>query len=74
MEEVVKHGVNSFKMFMAYKGLYQLNDSELYEAFARCKELGSLAMVHAENGDIVHLVINRIYYTIILIWMNNIEL
>uniref|UniRef100_A0A182PFG0 dihydropyrimidinase n=1 Tax=Anopheles epiroticus TaxID=199890 RepID=A0A182PFG0_9DIPT len=48
-----ERGVNSFKCFMAYKGLYQLNDSELYEVFETCKELGAVAMVHAENGDII---------------------
>ncbi|XP_055375038.1 dihydropyrimidinase isoform X2 [Condylostylus longicornis] len=48
-----ERGVNSFKMFMAYKGLFQLNDSELLEAFERCRELGAVAQVHAENGDII---------------------
>ncbi|EDV28692.1 uncharacterized protein TRIADDRAFT_63495 [Trichoplax adhaerens] len=46
-------GINSFKMFMAYKGVYQLDDHELLQAFKRCKELGALAQVHAENGDII---------------------
>jgi len=46
-------GVNSFKMFMAYKNVFQLSDGELYKAFSRCKELGALAQVHAENGDVV---------------------
>lgn len=40
-----ERGVNSFKMFLAYKGLYQLNDTELYEAFETCKELGAVAQV-----------------------------
>lgn len=48
-----ERGVNSFKMFLAYKGLYQLDDSELYEAFERCKDLGAVAQVHAENGSII---------------------
>ncbi|KAG8039287.1 hypothetical protein G9C98_003594 [Cotesia typhae] len=48
-----EHGVNSFKMFMAYKDLFMLRDPELIEAFAACKELGAVAMVHAENGDII---------------------
>uniref|UniRef100_A0A1B6IG16 dihydropyrimidinase n=1 Tax=Homalodisca liturata TaxID=320908 RepID=A0A1B6IG16_9HEMI len=54
MEDVIKNGVNSFKVFMAYKGLYMLSDPDLYEVFSRCKDLGAVAMVHAENGDIVY--------------------
>lgn len=46
-------GISSFKMFMAYKGLFMLNDAELYETFERCRDLGALAQVHAENGDII---------------------
>ncbi|XP_034936210.1 dihydropyrimidinase isoform X2 [Chelonus insularis] len=47
------HGVNSFKMFMAYKDLFMLRDPELIEVFTFCKELGAVAMIHAENGDII---------------------
>nr|XP_012138424.1 PREDICTED: dihydropyrimidinase isoform X1 [Megachile rotundata] len=47
------HGVSSFKMFMAYHDLFMLRDPELIEAFKTCKELGAVAMVHAENGDII---------------------
>ncbi|XP_050426031.1 dihydropyrimidinase isoform X2 [Adelges cooleyi] len=55
MEELsTRHGVNSFKMFMAYKGAFMLDDSELYNTFEACKELGALPMVHAENGNIIH--------------------
>ncbi|XP_066589603.1 dihydropyrimidinase isoform X1 [Prorops nasuta] len=46
-------GINSFKMFMAYKDLFMLRDSELIEAFKACKEIGALPMVHAENGDLI---------------------
>ncbi|XP_077383872.1 dihydropyrimidinase [Festucalex cinctus] len=54
MEIIAKEkGVNSFKMFMAYKGLYMLQDSELYAAFAQCKNIGAIAQVHAENGDLI---------------------
>lgn len=54
MEELCNtHGINSFKMFMAYKGVFMLNDSDLYNTFEACKELGAIPMVHAENGDII---------------------
>ncbi|XP_058454472.1 dihydropyrimidinase-like [Malaya genurostris] len=48
-----ERGVSSFKCFMAYKGLFQVTDSEMYEIFETCKELGAVALVHAENGDVI---------------------
>ncbi|KAJ8446839.1 hypothetical protein Cgig2_016149 [Carnegiea gigantea] len=54
MEIMVKEeGINSFKFFMAYKGSLMINDDLLIEGFKKCKSLGALAMVHAENGDAV---------------------
>lgn len=54
METLAKEkGVNSFKMFMAYKDVFMLQDAELYSAFAQCKEVGAVAQVHAENGDLI---------------------
>ena len=47
------HGINTFKHFMAYKGALMVNDDELYASFQRLAELGGIAMVHAENGDVV---------------------
>ncbi|XP_056629707.1 dihydropyrimidinase isoform X3 [Diorhabda sublineata] len=52
MEILTKeHGINSFKMFMAYD--FMLNDAELYSAFEQCQNLGAVAQVHAENGSII---------------------
>lgn len=54
MKAVVEdHGITTFKHFMAYKGALMVNDDELYASFRRCKELGAIALVHAENGDVV---------------------
>ena len=47
------HGVNSFKHFMAYKGAIMLDDEKLLASFARCQEVGAIATVHAENGELV---------------------
>ncbi|KAK7791526.1 hypothetical protein R5R35_008688 [Gryllus longicercus] len=48
-----EHGINSFKMFMAYKDVFMVNDTELYQIFDRCKEIGAIAQVHAENGSVI---------------------
>jgi dihydropyrimidinase len=54
MEMLVKEkGINSFKFFLAYKGSLMVTDDLLLEGLKRCKSLGALAMVHAENGDAV---------------------
>ena len=53
MKEVVDRGITSFKHFMAYKGALMVNDDEMYASFQRCAELGALPLVHAENGDVV---------------------
>ncbi|XP_035276533.1 dihydropyrimidinase-related protein 5b isoform X1 [Anguilla anguilla] len=54
METLVRErGVNSFQMFMAYKDLHMLRDCELYQAFQTCKDIGAVARVHAENGELV---------------------
>ncbi|MDB6182549.1 dihydropyrimidinase [Paracoccus fistulariae] len=53
MEAVVGRGITSFKHFMAYKGALMVNDDELFASFRRVGDLGGIALVHAENGDVV---------------------
>jgi dihydropyrimidinase len=54
MKPVIEdRGINTFKHFMAYKGALMVNDDELYASFNRLAELGGIALVHAENGDVV---------------------
>lgn len=53
METMVEKGINSFKFFLAYKGSLMISDELLLEGLKKCKSLGALAMVHAENGDAV---------------------
>ena len=50
---IEERGINSFKHFMAYKGALMVNDDEMFASFQRLAELGGIALVHAENGDVV---------------------
>ncbi|MQA24221.1 MAG: dihydropyrimidinase [Micromonosporaceae bacterium] len=50
MDACVAAGVNSFKMFMAYPGVFYATDGEILLAMQRAAENGSLIMMHAENG------------------------
>jgi len=47
------HGISSFKFFLAYKGRLMLPDEDLFIGFRRCRELGALVQVHAENGEVI---------------------
>ncbi|XP_066573110.1 dihydropyrimidinase-related protein 3 isoform X2 [Amia ocellicauda] len=54
VETLVKEkGVNSFLVYMAYKDLFQMTNSELYDIFTFLGELGAVVQVHAENGEII---------------------
>lgn len=53
MAACLDRGVNSFKHFMAYKGALMVDDEVLFQSFSRCRELGALPLVHAENGEAV---------------------
>ena len=55
------HGVNSFKHFMAYKNAIMCDDETLVNSFKRCRELGALATLHAENGELVYTLQQDIF-------------
>ncbi|MGL5615980.1 MAG: dihydropyrimidinase [Sarcina sp.] len=59
MKNMVDEGVSSFKMYMAYKGTLQVNDSEIYEALKRSKEIGAIIGFHCENGDIIDQLVKE---------------
>jgi len=58
---VEKYGVNSFKHFMAYKGAIMATDEILVNSFSRALELGAITTVHAENGEMVWQLQNKIF-------------
>jgi dihydropyrimidinase len=51
--EIVKRGVSSFKIFLAYKGALGVSDEELYGALRLAKSRGVITTVHCENADLV---------------------
>ena len=62
METLVRdHGVNSFKHFMAYKGAIMADDEILVNSFSRAIELGAIVTVHAENGELVYRLQQKIF-------------
>src|SRR5438270_3065331 len=50
-------GITSYKLFMAYKGALMVDDETLYRAMEVASQSGALIMVHAENGDVVDLLV-----------------
>lgn len=61
LKDVVDKGITSLKCFMAYKNALMLDDATLIKSFTKCKELGVLVSVHAENGELVVAGQHRIY-------------
>jgi dihydropyrimidinase len=53
MREIVKRGIASFKIFLAYKGAFGINDEELYHTLRLAKELGVIVTAHCENAELV---------------------
>ncbi len=53
LREIVARGVRSFKIFLAYKGAFGIDDTELYRALKLAKELGVVVCAHCENETLV---------------------
>ena len=53
LREIVRQGVASFKIFLAYKGAFGIDDSELYRALSLARELGVVVAAHCENETLI---------------------
>jgi dihydropyrimidinase len=49
---LVKEGITTLKLFMAYKNVFQIDDTTLFKTMQVAAEHGMIVMVHAENGDV----------------------
>ncbi len=59
MAQLPTWGVTSVKLFLAYKGVYQLSDGDFFRVCRRAAELGLLPIVHAENGDVIDILVRE---------------
>ena len=58
MDKLTKHeGVTSFKLFMAYPGVFQVDDATIFRALLKTKENGGLVCMHAENGGVIDTLV-----------------
>lgn len=53
LREIVARGLQSFKIFLAYKGAFGIDDSELYRTLKLARELGVIVCAHCENETLV---------------------
>jgi len=53
LREIVGRGISSFKIFLAYKNAFGVNDTELYHVLKLAKELGVIVTAHCENETLI---------------------
>ncbi len=54
-----EYGVTSIKLFMAYKDVLQVDDATLFRALTKAAQSNVLTCVHAENGDVIDLLVKQ---------------
>ena len=59
MGKVVDEGITSFKMFMAYPGVFLVDDGQIFRAMQRAGENGGLICMHAENGIPIDVLVGQ---------------
>src|SRR5690606_11907138 len=59
MDALVAEGVTSFKMFMAYPGVFYSDDGRILRAMQQAADNGSLMMMHAENGIAIDVLVQQ---------------
>ena len=59
MNDLVHEGVTSFKLFMAYPGVFMLDDGSIFKALQRTASNGGLVCMHAENGSAIDVIVQQ---------------
>src|SRR5256885_7050658 len=59
MNDLVREGVTSFKLFMAYPGVFMLDDGSIFKALQATSKNGGLVCMHAENGSAIDVIVQQ---------------
>ena len=59
MKTLVREGVPTFKLFMAYPGVFMLDDASIFRAMNMAANTGGMICMHAENGGAIDVIVQR---------------
>jgi dihydropyrimidinase len=59
MDALVGEGITSFKLFMAYPGVFMVDDASIFKAMQRAAASGALILMHAENGGPIDVLVQQ---------------
>src|SRR4249920_2302161 len=59
MDALVAQGVTSFKLFMAYPGVFMLDDASIFKALLRTGKNGGTICMHAEDGGVIDVLTKK---------------
>src|ERR1700694_5393897 len=59
MPQLVREGITSFKLFMAYPGVFMLDDASIFKAMRASSKAGAMVCMHAENGGAIDVIVKQ---------------
>jgi dihydropyrimidinase len=59
MDDMVREGVASFKLFMAYPNVLMVDDATIFKALKQTSKNGALVCMHAENGSVIDVIVQQ---------------
>ncbi|MEO8025314.1 MAG: dihydropyrimidinase [Bryobacteraceae bacterium] len=59
MDDMVREGVASFKLFMAYPGVLMVDDATIFKSMRQTAKNGALICMHAENGGVIDVIVQK---------------
>ncbi|HEX4284233.1 MAG TPA: dihydropyrimidinase [Terracidiphilus sp.] len=59
MDDMVREGVASFKLFMAYPNVLMVDDATIFKAMRQTAKNGALICMHAENGSVIDVIVQK---------------